>query len=62
MQNFTLEVNETLQIGDDTEVSIIEITDEYVRIAIRSESVSPYYWEEMLSLEDSDSNRELLYS
>lgn len=62
MQEVTLGVNESLQIGEDTDVEIIEIAADYVRIAIRSESVSPYYWEEMLSLEDSGNNRELLYS
>ncbi len=62
MRIVTLAVNDTLTLGDDTEVEIIEIADDYVRIAIRSESVSPYYWEELLTLEDSDSSRELLHS
>lgn len=49
MQVFDLEECDTIQIGHDTEIQIIEIRDEIVRIAIRSESISPYYWEEELA-------------
>jgi hypothetical protein len=60
MQVFSLEARDTLTIGEDTEVEIIEIRQETVRIAIRSRAVSPYYWEEELSLESSDPFEELI--
>jgi hypothetical protein len=53
MREVSLAVHQRLVIDNEFEIEIIEIRDDSVIISIRSESVSPYYWEQELACEES---------
>ena len=48
MQMVTRRVNEGLVIGDDIHVTVLDISDDCVRLAISSPSTNPPYWEQTL--------------
>jgi len=48
-----LNVNDSLRIDDEFELEIMEIREDSVKIAIRSETVSPYYWEQELACDEA---------
>jgi carbon storage regulator CsrA len=48
MQMITRRVNEALVIGDDIHVTVLDICDGYVRLAISSPKNDPSYWEQTL--------------
>lgn len=63
MQIFTRQVNEGLVIGDGIHVTVLDIHDDRVRLAISSPNDFPSYWEQTLYLDeaeqDADYAREL---
>lgn len=48
MQEMTRRVNEGLVIGDDIRVTVLDIYDDHVRLAISSPHDQPSYWEQEL--------------
>lgn len=57
---FTRHVNEGLVIGDDIHVTVLDIHDNHVRLAISSPNDEPSYWEETLYWEPAEANQEVL--
>jgi carbon storage regulator CsrA len=53
--------NEGLVIGNDISVTVLQIRNEYVRLAISCPRLTPSYWEEtlFLSLEEQPSELQL---
>ena len=60
MHEVTLTAHDRLVIDHEFEIEIIEIREDSVKIAIRSESVSPYYWEQELACEEARKLTELI--
>ena len=59
MQIFTRQVNEGLVIDDDIYVTVLDIHEDHVRLAISSPNDQPSYWEQTLYWESVETNREL---
>lgn len=57
MQTVTRRVNEGLAIGDDIEVTVLEIHEDHVRLGIRAPREEPSYWEQILYVEQSEADR-----
>ncbi|MEX0717120.1 MAG: carbon storage regulator [Planctomycetaceae bacterium] len=62
MQTMTRRVNEGLVIGDDIEVTVLEIHEDHVRLGILAPHEEPSYWEQILYVERSESERQLEWS
>ena len=60
MHVVTLSENECVTLNQETEIEIVEIREDSVRIAIRSETVSPYYWERELECGSSHPLTEMM--
>ena len=54
MQVFQRGVQESLVIGDDVVVTVLEIMPSWIRLGITDPSSDPEYWEETLFLEDAE--------
>ncbi|HUQ71895.1 MAG TPA: carbon storage regulator [Planctomycetaceae bacterium] len=54
MQVFQRGVQESLVIGHDVVVTVLEIMPSWVRLGINDPSNDPEYWEETLFLEDAE--------
>ena len=54
MQIISRRVNESLVIGDEIHVTVLEIRDDHVRLAISSPSECPSYWEETVYWEQAE--------
>ena len=54
MQVFHCGVHESLEIGHDVVVTVLEITPSWVRLGISDPNNIPEYWEETLFLEDAE--------
>jgi carbon storage regulator CsrA len=54
MQTFLRGVNESLVIGHDVVVTVLEIQSTWVRLGIRDPKADPAYWEETVYLDDDD--------
>lgn len=61
MQMFDREVNESIVIGDDIEITVLEIQDDFVRISISSPQSVPSYRVETIFLEESSDALELAF-
>jgi carbon storage regulator CsrA len=59
MQFVTRRVNEGIIIGDDIHVTVLDIRDDHVRLAISSPNDFPPYWEETVYLEGAERSCEL---
>lgn len=59
MRIITRQVNQSLIIGDDIHVTVLDIYEDHVRLAISSPNDSPSYWEETLYWTESPAVREL---
>jgi carbon storage regulator CsrA len=46
--------NEGLVIGHDISVTVLQIENDYVRLAIACPRLTPSYWEETLFLENAE--------
>ena len=57
MQTFTRQVNQGLVIGDNLHVTVLEIHEDHVRIAIECPESEPSYWEEILYVERARNTR-----
>jgi len=53
MHEVSLTLHQQILIDEEFQLQIVEINDNSVKIAIRSESISPYYWEQELTCEES---------
>lgn len=53
MQVFLRGVDESLLIGDDVTVTVLEVLSAAVRLGITDPNSVPSYWEETLYLEES---------
>lgn len=62
MQYITRAVNESLVIGDDIHVTVLDIHDNQVRLAISSPHDVPSYWEQTLTWEPNEVWEELQVS
>ncbi len=60
MLTISRQVNEGLVIGDDIFVTVLDIHDDHVRLAISSPDDRPSYWEQTLYLEGAEEPHELL--
>ena len=62
MQMITRQVNESLVIGSDIHVTVLDICKNFVRLAISSPKNDPQYWEQTLYWNDSqeDDQEELV--
>ena len=58
MQMITRRVNEGLVIENDIHVTVLDICQDYVRLAISSPNNSPPYWEETLYWDDAQAERD----
>ncbi len=54
MQMITRRVNEGLVIGNDIHVTVLDICQDRVRLAISSPNNTPSYWEETLYLDAAE--------
>jgi carbon storage regulator CsrA len=54
--------NEGLVIGNDISVTVLQIRNEYVRLAISCPRLTPSYWEETLFLNVEEQPSELQLS
>jgi carbon storage regulator CsrA len=54
MRIFSRCENEAILIGEDITVTILEIQDNFVRLAITCPRMTPAYWEETLFLRDGN--------
>lgn len=52
-------VDEGVVIGDDLQVTVLEVHDDHVRLGFSRPDETPSYWEENLFLEYSGQAREL---
>ena len=59
MQFISRREHEGIIIGDDIHVTVLEIREDHVRLAINSPNDTPPYWEETLYLEHAGHSREL---
>ncbi|MBI1345462.1 carbon storage regulator [bacterium] len=59
MQVFLRGVDESLLIGDDVTVTVLEVQRDAVRLGITDLSNVPSYWEETLYLEEVDEGSSL---
>jgi len=59
MQVFLRGVDESLLIGDDVTVTVLEVQPDAVRLGISDPSNVPSYWEETLYLDDVDEGSSL---
>ncbi|MEX0702195.1 MAG: carbon storage regulator [Planctomycetales bacterium] len=59
MQTMTRRVHEGLVIGDEIEVTVLEIHEDHVRLGISDPREHPSYWEQILYLERSERHTEL---
>ena len=46
--------NEGLVIGDDISVTVLQIRNDHVRLAVSCPRLTPSYWEETLFVETAD--------
>ncbi len=53
MQVLSRRENESVEIGDDVTVTVLEIGYEHVRLGISCPSHDPEYWEQTLFTEES---------
>jgi|GEM_PF-672028 carbon storage regulator CsrA len=62
MQMITRRVNESLVIGSDIHVTVLDICKNFVRLAISSPKHDPQYWEQTLYWDDAqeDDQEELV--
>lgn len=60
MYVMSLSENECVTLNQETEIEIVEIKEDSVRIAIRSATVSPYYWERELACGSSHQLTEMM--
>ena len=51
MRAFTRQVNQGLVIGENLHVTVLEIQEDFVRLAIECPDQDPSYWEEVLFVE-----------
>jgi len=51
--------NEGLVIGDDICVTVLQIRNDYVRLAVSCPRLTPSYWEETLFVQTADEPGEL---
>jgi carbon storage regulator CsrA len=58
MQMITRRVNEGLVIGSDIHVTVLDICDDCVRLAISSPKTNPQYWEETIYWEQAREEQE----
>lgn len=54
MRVFQRGVDESLVIGDDVVVTVLEVQPDFVRLGINDPRNIPAYWEETFFLEDLD--------
>jgi carbon storage regulator CsrA len=59
MQVFQRGVQESLVIGDEVVVTVLEIMPSWVRLGITDPNSIPEYWEETLFLEESEEGSSL---
>jgi carbon storage regulator len=59
MQMITRRVNEGLVIGGDIHVTVLDICDDCVRLAISSPKTYPPYWEQTLYLNQTQEEEEI---
>ena len=59
MLELTRQVNEGLVIGDDIHVTVLDIHEDHVRLAISSPNDEPSYREETLYWEPAPASREM---
>ncbi len=62
MKVFSRRENEGLVIGDDISVTVLQIRNSYVRLAIACPRLTPCYWEETLFVEREEKPAELQLS
>ena len=54
MQIFQRGVNESLKIGCDVVVTVLEIQPDCVRLGIKNPKATPAYWEETIFIDGDD--------
>lgn len=54
MKIVTREVDDVIMIGEDIEVTILEVHEDHVRLGITSPRENPSYWEEIVYCEQAD--------
>ena len=59
MRVFTTAENESIEIGDDLLLTVLEIQDDCVRVGISSLNREPYYREETLYVEPHSAELQL---
>lgn len=52
MRTFTRQVNQGLVIGENLHVTVLEIQEDSVRLAIECPDQDPSYWEEVLFVDN----------
>jgi carbon storage regulator CsrA len=58
MQMITRRVNEGLVIGSDIHVTVLDICDDCVRLAISSPKAFPPYWEQTIYWDQAQADQE----
>ena len=59
MQVISRAENESIQIGDNLTVTVVEINNQYVRLGITSTDGELNYWEETLYLQTQEAELQL---
>jgi len=59
MQFISRRENEGLVIGDDISITVLQIRNDHVRLAVSCTRLTTSYWEETLFLQTSDRPSEL---
>jgi carbon storage regulator CsrA len=59
MQVISRAENESIQIGKNLTVTVVEITNEYVRLGMTSTDGELNYWEEILYLQTQEAELQL---
>jgi len=59
MQVISRAENESIQLGDHLILTVVEITDEYVRLGVTSTDGELNYWEEILYLQPQEAELQL---
>lgn len=54
MKVLTRQVNESVAIGDDIHVTVLEVGEDFVRLAVSSEGDAPSYEEYVLAARTAD--------
>jgi carbon storage regulator len=54
MKIFSRRENEGLVIGDDISVTVLQIRNDHVRLAVSCPRLTPSYWEETLFVEPAE--------